>query len=663
MHRGTFLRSASLAALGASLPAAAHCAGATSTVTGNDYSLATDGIGATWSVDGGALRMVSLTDRLSGLPIAVPKQLFALTFADGSKVPCNAFAVASAPRVIRSEGATTSSRYAGRIGESSIAVDLIHAPTGARATWRAIASDGARYLRQELTLSASGAPLRVRSVQLVQFNLPDVLMIGSTDGAPAVSGNIFVAIEHPFSRGVAVYDQVTISLPRKVDVLPGVPLVASMVIGSTQPGQLRRDFLTYIERERAHPYRTFLHYNSWYDLGYFKPYTQDECLSRIQTYGEELHVKRNVALASFLFDDGWDDPTHLWEFNSSFPNGFAPLKEAAERYGARPGAWLSPWGGYGPPHVARIAAAKADGYELNGDHLALSGPKYYKLFHDVVMNFIENGGVNQFKVDGTGNDAAVVAGSAFGNDFEAAIALIGAMRVAEPDIYVNLTTGTYPSPFWLRYCDSIWRGGEDHNFEGVGTHRQKWITYRDGDTYNGIVAQGPLYPLNSLMLHGVIYAQHAKHLNDDPHNDLPSELQTYFGGGTQLQELYITPSLLSDASWDDLARTARWSAANAGTLVDTHWVGGNPNRLDIYGWASWSPRKGILTLRNPSNRSQSIPIDVAAVFELPHDAASTYVASRVNHTGRERTVLRAGKEHLFTLSPFEVVVLEADRRA
>ena len=276
------------------------------------------------------------------------------------------------------------------------------------------------------------------------------------------------------------------------------------------------------------------------------------------------------------------------------------------------------------------------------------------------MNFIRDGGVNQFKIDGTGNAASVVPGSKFGNDFEAAIALIESMRQAEPDIFVNLTTGTYPSPFWLRYCDSIWRGGYDHNFEGVGSHRQKWITYRDADTYAGVVATGPLYPLNSLMLHGMIYAQHALHLNDDPNGDLRSEIHSYFGTGTQLQEMYMTPELLSTQNWDDLAEAARWSAANADVLRDTHWVGGNPQRLDVYGWASWSPRKGVLTLRNPSDKTQSIPVDIAHAFELPAGASTRYAARSPWKSGeRESVALRAGREHLFTLAPHEVVVLDA----
>ena len=78
----------------------------------------------------------------------------------------------------------------------------------------------------------------------------------------------------------------------------------------------------------------------------------------------------------------------------------------------------------------------------------------------------------------------MVKGSQFDSDFDAAIHLIGDLRQAKPDLYINLTTGTYPSPFWLMYADSIWRGGEDDSFAGVGPERERWITYRDGETYD-----------------------------------------------------------------------------------------------------------------------------------------------------------------------------------
>jgi len=85
--------------------------------------------------------------------------------------------------------------------------------------------------------------------------------------------------------------------------------------------------------------------------------------------------------------------------------------------------------------------------------------EYYQRFHDVCMEMMRTYGINQFKFDGTGNVNEVIPGSEFDSDFAAAISLIQDLRAAKPDVYINLTTGTYPSPFWLQYADSIWRGG------------------------------------------------------------------------------------------------------------------------------------------------------------------------------------------------------------
>ena len=78
------------------------------------------------------------------------------------------------------------------------------------------------------------------------------------------------------------------------------------------------------------------------------------------------------------------------------------------------------------------------------------------------------------------------------------------------------------------------------------------MTYRDAQTYQNVVQRGPLYPLNSLMLHGIIYAKSAHGLNYDTNNILRSEIRAYFGCGTQLQEMYITPGLLTPENWDTL---------------------------------------------------------------------------------------------------------------
>jgi hypothetical protein len=434
----------------------------------------------------------------------------------------------------------------------------------------------------------------------------------------------------------------------------------SAVFGVAHTGELRRDFLKYLELERAHPYRTFLHYNSWYDLGAGQRYSERDAVAAVQSFGEQLTKQRGVKLDSFLFDDGWDDPATLWKFNPGFPDGLRKVSETAAKYGAAPGIWFSPWGGYEKAKEQRLASARARGFETNEGGFALSGPKYYRYFRDACFEMIDKYDVNQFKFDGTGDANEVIAGSQFDSDFDAAIHLIGELRAKRPDIYINLTTGTYPSPFWLLYADSIWRGGDDHSFAGVGTDRQRWITYRDSQTYRRVVEEGPLFPLNSLMLHGLVYARYAERLGKDPGHDFADEVHSYFGSGTQLQEMYITPSLLSAYDWDVLAEAAKWSRENAATLKDSHWIGGDPARLEVYGWAAWSTEKAILTLRNPSDQPQDFTANLDAMLELPAGAPSQFVGANPWKGGSHSEALNisADEQHTFHLQPFQVLTLE-----
>jgi len=379
----------------------------------------------------------------------------------------------------------------------------------------------------------------------------------------------------------------------------------------------------------------------------------------INTFGQELVVKRKTKIDSFLLDDGWDDCNSLWRPHKGFPDGFAPLVAAAKKYDAALGFWLSPWGGYGQPKEERLKQGREEGFEIVNGSFSMAGPKYYDRFRGLCVDVVHNYGVNHFKFDGIGSGSGEGAGSAL-RDFEAMLRLVAELRLIRPDLYINQTTGTWPSPFWLLHADSIWRGGDDHSFNGAGSDRQRWITYRDGDVYERVVSRTQLYPLNSLMLHGMIYARSADKLNVDPKHDFTSEVRSFFGSGTQMQEMYITPKLLTAANWDTLAASARWARENAVTLRDTHWVGGDPAELKVYGWAAWSPHKGILTLRNPAARPASIAIDAGKVFELPENAPRSYTLTSP-YSDQRSTVssLTAGEPATFSLQPFEVLVLEA----
>ena len=149
----------------------------------------------------------------------------------------------------------------------------------------------------------------------------------------------------------------------------------------------------------------------------------------------------------------------------------------------------------------------------------------------------------------------------------------------------------------------------------------------------------------------MIYARYAERLGDDPSHDFADEVHDYFGTGTQLQEMYITPSLLSAQDWDVLAETAKWSRDNAPTLKDSHWIGGDPARLEVYGWASWSPEKAILTLRNPSDQPQ----DFTAVSRLcwscrPVRRAPTPRAAH-GRASSEKPVMKIPRKRATRISP------------
>ncbi len=637
---------------------------ATTRVRGDDaLTLANDILAASWSVSGGVLRATEVIAKRGGRRLAVPHHVFALTLSDGTRLDSTQFRVVGDPAIESIAPHPGASRFAERLRGRRITA-LLEDPAGrVAAAWSAELREGSHYVRQEVTMRAHGAPLSVREIALVELTAPEAVLTGTVKGSPVTVGDWFTGFEHPLSSSSVEGAMVRCFLARELPLRPESPVTVSSVIGVARAGQMRRDFLAYVERERAHPYRTFLHYNSWYDIGYFSKYSEPEALAVIQAFGTELARKRGVVLDSFLFDDGWDDPKTLWGFHDGFPDGFSRVREEAARYGAAPGVWLSPWGGYGDPKKARLEYGEQQGFETNEGGFALSGPKYFERFRETCLRMVREYGVNQFKIDGTGNASHAIPGSVFDSDFDAAIHLIEELRAARQDIYINLTTGTYPSPFWLRYADSIWRGGEDHDFAGVGSDRQRWMTYRDGDTFEHVVRRGALFPINSLMLHGIIYARHAKRLDIDPHRDLGAELRSYFGTGTQLQEMYVTP-VLTSAEWDTLAECAKWSRANADTLVDTHWIGGDPGELEPYGWAAWSERKGIITVRNPDARPRRIALDVQNAFELPEGTPRTF-ATRDPWSGSGAgtpSTLTAGREVTLELAPFEVRTFEATPR-
>ena len=567
-------------------------------------------------------------------------------------LPASAFRLSAAPRVRRLLPDVHGVRVAEQIGGVAIEAELV-AATGIRARWMAELRDDSNYIRKTLDLS-SPKTTALHGVELTDVCLSGARTIGTVPGCPVVAGDMFFGVEIPGAQQALNGSGARIGFACKLELSPAQAYAFGSVAGVAPAGQLRRAFLYYVERERARPSKPFLHYNCWYDLGY--GLDEAKLLEVARSFDAELVKKRGVPVLSYLADDGWDEPRKgLWVENSGkFPRGFAGLNGKLKEFGAHLSVWISPLGGYGGAQERTAWARKLCLIPADSG-LDLAQPAYKKWFQERCLQLMREAGVNAFKWD--------KAGEGVSPHFMALLDVARHLHRENPELFINVTVGTWPSPFWLNHVDATWRNGSaDVGWAGQGDDREKWLTFRDGYCRKCFVEKSPLYPLNSVMHHGIVHGrcfQGDKVGKSGAH--LKNEARSFFANGTSLQELYLTPSLMTADAWDRVAEAARWARANADVLVDAHWVGGDPLKLEVYGYASWNPRKGTLMLRNPGTRPQTFALDAVTIFELPAGTPRNYALRSPYQDQRIQTLpLKSGVASSVTLEPFEVLVFDAE---
>ena len=111
------------------------------------------------------------------------------------------------------------------------------------------------------------------------------------------------------------------------------------------------------------------------------------------------------------------------------------------------------------------------------------------------------------------------------------------------------------------------------------------------------------------MTHGILFSKR-KPFTDfkDTLRDWSDYVVMYLARGTTLKELYLDPELLSEEQWKVLGLAANWAVRSQRRLMNTVYVGGDPERGEGYGYVSWVAGRGILTLRNPDRARQTIKV-------------------------------------------------------
>ena len=197
---------------------------------------------------------------------------------------------------------------------------------------------------------------------------------------------------------------------------------------------------------------------------------------------------------------------------------------------------------------------------------------------------------------------------------------------------------------------------------GKGTRTSKFMTYRDGTLHNNIVNKAPYYPLNSIMVVGIAYANLGlpqMYINDSI-ADFKDMVWSFFGAGSALQELYISHDRMKPEFWPVLAEAAKWVKSNEDVLHDTHWIGGSPINMEVYGFASWTPRKGIITLRNPDDKAKNFEFILDNILEIPDKYRGSYLLKSVRSDDENKSAMKivSGESANLLLKPFETRILE-----
>ena len=423
----------------------------------------------------------------------------------------------------------------------------------------------------------------------------------------------------------------------------------SAVVGLVAEGQQRRSFLAYSERERAAAWHPMTIYVSWYELNinrnnakgnegnhnvvgdYSANYNSDQCvdvLNQWKTHFFDVYKKAPVA---FVWDDGWDQ-YGTWTFNPNFPKGFQPEDSLARTMNAGIGTWLGPVGGYGKCGEYRRK------YWNNDGGMQLSNQKYYDYFVECCQNMIKNYDFRFFKLDGISAQFTSVGPDLSNTGLENAEAIIQIerdVRKFRPDIFYNTSVGTWASPFWYHITDATWRQENDYGTTGVGTDREKWITYRDRLVYQNYVQNSPICPINTLMTHGFILSRFGNVSSNRDYAGVVREMRCAFGCGSSMVELYADYELMNNinngALWKDLSDCMDWQERNKDVLPDIHWVGGNPwdgGTAHIYGWAAWNGEKAVLTLRNGNTVQQTLTTTLRKVLDIPNYVKTSVTLSK-----------------------------------
>lgn len=390
----------------------------------------------------------------------------------------------------------------------------------------------------------------------------------------------------------------------------------TIVFGVTEKGKVEKRFLQYLNTILALPFNQkelFINYNTWMTL---MPPTEENSLELISLFNEKLFTPYDAYFDTYTIDDGWDDKKSLWNIRSDrFPNRFDSIRTELKSIKSELGLWLSPSSGYdhGPWLVA-------NGYAQNGTrgkYICQSDPKYVSDLNKIIEELVVSNDLKFFKFDGNCvNCDAVDHPWHLTGDFaketnvDALLDLLSNIKEKQPNIYIDITTGVWLSPWWLQYSSSIW--GELYDGDpkaiiptpipgyGKFTTRDMMIHKR--------VSENPAFPFNAIEHLGIYTPDY---------NTMHDEIMSIIGRGSRLLTFYFNPYelLRTDEDWEFLGRALNWARLNSKVLGNTKLIKSDIENYEPYGYLHFSNNKGIISISNPFIEPKSISVSLQDLMD------------------------------------------------
>jgi len=400
------------------------------------------------------------------------------------------------------------------------------------------------------------------------------------------------------------------------------------IIGVAAEGQVRRGFneqyLAALARRRmgrvgAVPGNVLV-YNTLYDLR--GDGANSDLLIRDAGAIRQALRPWNAGLDFALIEDFWYEPNSLWGFKlTRFPNGLSDSTSNPATRGLFAGLGLSFSGaGLNPTWLGQ------QGYHLAGDgtRLCIADSKYNADLRDRLTNLTRKNEIGMLlqrdlkldcrqDADGTPVDAT------HGRDINlnAFYAIMDTPETGRQE-YRLLSPAPWPSPWWLDYMYAIRVGEPQPQTQQFDWSRplpqprdaaMNWNSariHREIETMRGFV------PLSGLLSPGLVKARFAPVDKDLVALDRwMDDVVLNLARGSRIQELYVSPELVSPQAWAMLARGLHWAQAEASMLRNMRWTGGDPAKGEVYGYVSQKGQVTLYVLRNPKMTADRFRVRLA----------------------------------------------------